>query len=65
MRCPPDAVIARFDARGIAAAEVGEITHGRRVTITDGRASEAIWDFNREPLIGCGPLRLTATEALP
>ncbi len=60
-----DEVIARFDARGIAAAEVGEIAPGRRVTITDRRATETIWDFNREPLIGCGPLRLATAEALP
>jgi uncharacterized protein len=49
-----DAVIGRFAARGIAAADVGAIARGSRVAITDGRATETIWDFEREPLIGCG-----------
>ena len=48
------AVIGRFAARGIAAAEIGAIAAGGRVAITDGRATETIWDFAREPLIGCG-----------
>jgi AIR synthase-related protein len=58
------AVIARFAARGIAAAEVGEIQAGGRITITDGRATETIWDFERERLIGCGPLLRQNTQAL-
>jgi selenophosphate synthetase-related protein len=58
------AVIARFAARGIAAAEIGEILAGGRITITDGRATETIWDFDREPLIGCGPLLPQKTDAL-
>jgi AIR synthase-related protein len=58
-----DAVIGRFAARGIAAAEVGVITRGGRVAITDGRTTETIWDFEREPLIGCGKARLVAAEA--
>jgi hypothetical protein len=33
------------------------------VAITDGQASKTIWDFAREPLIGCGQLPLKA-EAL-
>ena len=33
------AVLGRFAARGIAAAEIGEITADRRVAITDGRAT--------------------------
>jgi uncharacterized protein len=53
-----EAVIGRFAARGIAAAEVGAITRGSRVAITHGRATETIWDFAREPLIGCGKARL-------
>jgi AIR synthase-related protein len=55
-----DAVIGRFAARGIAAAEVGAIGRGSRVAVTDGRVTETIWDFGREPLIGCGKARLTA-----
>jgi uncharacterized protein len=54
------AVIARFAGRGIAAADVGEITAGRQVAITDGRVTETIWDFARAPLIGCGQLPLQA-----
>ena len=53
-----DAVIGRFAARGIAAAEVGAFSRGSRVAITNGRATETIWDFEREPLIGCGRARL-------
>jgi uncharacterized protein len=58
------AVIARFAARGIAAAEVGDIAAGQRVAITDGHATETVWDFAREPLIGCGQLQFEKTEAL-
>jgi uncharacterized protein len=57
------AVIARFAARGIAVAEIGEIAAGHHVAITDGQASKTIWDFAHEPLIGCGQLPLKA-EAL-
>jgi AIR synthase-related protein len=47
------AVLARFTARGIAAADIGQVTPDRRVVIGDGIVSETIWDFTREPLIGC------------
>jgi selenophosphate synthetase-related protein len=57
------AVVSRFAARGIAAAEVGAITRGSRVAVTDGCAAETIWDFEREPLIGCGKAGLVAAEA--
>jgi AIR synthase-related protein len=52
---PPNvpAVLARFAARGIAAADIGQVTPDRRVLIGDGIVSETIWDFTREPLIGC------------
>ena len=46
--------IARFAARGIAAAAIGSVAHGSRVTISDGTASETIWDFAQQPLIGAG-----------
>jgi uncharacterized protein len=46
-------VLARFGARGIAAADVGQITSDQRVTIDDGITSETVWDFAREPLMGC------------
>jgi AIR synthase-related protein len=47
------AVLARFGERGIAAADIGRITADRRVVIADGAATETIWDFAQEPLIGC------------
>jgi uncharacterized protein len=52
---PPDvpAVLARFAQRGIAAAEVGTVDASGLLTITDRVASETIWDFAREPLMGC------------
>jgi uncharacterized protein len=46
------------------AAEIGEIAAGWHVAITDGHATETIWDFAREPLIGCGQRQLKKTEAL-
>jgi AIR synthase-related protein len=49
-----EVVGARFAVRDIAAAEIGTITADGRVTITDGLVSETVWDFAREPLIGCG-----------
>jgi AIR synthase-related protein len=54
------AVLARFGARGIVAADVGSITADRRVVIGDGDATETIWDFAREPLIGCRPAEVLA-----
>jgi AIR synthase-related protein len=55
------AVLARFEERGIAAAEIGAITADRRVLIRDGAAAETIWDFAREPLIGCTPAEALAS----
>jgi AIR synthase-related protein len=54
------AMLARFGERGIAAAEIGTITADRRVLIRDGAAAETIWDFAREPLIGCAPAPVLA-----
>ncbi len=48
-------VLARFHSRGIAAAEIGDVTRGTTVAISDGHQREIIWDFARSPLIGCGP----------
>ncbi len=47
------AVLARFEARGIATADIGEFTADQRVVIGDGQANETIWDFARTPLMGC------------
>jgi uncharacterized protein len=58
------AVIGRFRERGIAAAAVGMVTADRRVEIADGRVTETIWDFAREPLIGCAPASTHAKRAL-
>lgn len=58
------AVLARFRERGIAAANVGAVTVDRRVAITDGKVTETIWDFAREPLIGCAPASTHANHAL-
>jgi AIR synthase-related protein len=43
--------VARFTGRGIAAAPIGSVDHGSRLTISDGVASETIWDFAERPLI--------------
>ncbi|WP_341987996.1 sll0787 family AIR synthase-like protein [Azorhizobium sp. AG788] len=49
------ALVARFAARGIAAADIGAVTADRRVTLSDGSGSETIWDFTQRPLLGCAP----------
>ncbi|HSI39894.1 MAG TPA: sll0787 family AIR synthase-like protein [Xanthobacteraceae bacterium] len=49
------AVTARFEARGIACADVGTVTQDRRVTLNEGRSAETIWDFALTPMLGCGP----------
>ena len=54
------AVLARFTNRGIAAAEIGEFTADHRVGIADGAAIETIWDFAREPLMGCTTAEVVA-----
>jgi selenophosphate synthetase-related protein len=51
------AVTAAFGARGIAAAEIGRIGAGTRVTVTAGDMVSTIWDFAEKPLIGCGAPR--------
>jgi AIR synthase-related protein len=56
------AVTALFHARGIAAADIGAVV-ADRVTITDGSATETIWDFTRQPLLGCGPAVCDAEAA--
>jgi AIR synthase-related protein len=47
------AVLARFADRGITAADIGVLAADSRVTLVDGDDAETIWDFAREPLIGC------------
>ena len=53
-------VLARFGARAIAVAEIGSITADRRVIVEDGAASETIWDFAHQPLIGCARAKVFA-----
>jgi uncharacterized protein len=48
------AVLTRFTSRGIAAADIGDFTEERCVVLADGNATETVWDFTREPLMGCG-----------
>jgi selenophosphate synthetase-related protein len=57
-------VTARFTARGIAAADIGSVAHGSRLTVGDGIASETIWDFTQKPLIGAGLPSPIAVEAV-
>jgi uncharacterized protein len=45
--------LARFQERGIAAADIGKVTADHQVKLIDGSHKELIWDFAREPLIGC------------
>jgi hypothetical protein len=46
-------VLACFRDRGIAADDIGNITADPRVVIVDGPVAETIWDFAREPFMGC------------
>lgn len=46
-----DAVIGRFAARGIAAAAIGTVGAGTRVSVSDGPSRRTIWDFAQQPLI--------------
>lgn len=50
-----EAVQARFAARGIACAPIGRTDASRVVRLRHRNAETALWDFRREPLIGCGP----------
>ncbi|MFS3135954.1 sll0787 family AIR synthase-like protein [Gluconacetobacter sacchari] len=50
-----DAIIARFLARGIAAAIIGACDGSRRLDVVRDGARETFWDLAREPLIGCTP----------
>ena len=58
------AVLARSRERSIAAAAIGMVTADRRVVIADDRATETIWNFAREPLIGCAPASVHVKHAL-
>jgi AIR synthase-related protein len=47
------AVIARFTARGIPAADIGTVTADHAVRVTLNTETETIWDFTHQPLLGC------------
>lgn len=53
----PDAtleqVLACFDQRGIAASVIGRTNNSHQATIGYGDASELLWDFDQQRLIGC------------
>ena len=49
------AVLARFAARGIAAAPVGKLDASRVARVRDASGQAAVvWDFMASPFIGCG-----------
>jgi AIR synthase-related protein len=54
------AVLRCFAQRDIAAADIGLVEHGARITITDGDVGEVVWDFARRPLMGFGPTKVDA-----
>ena len=60
-RCRDRAALPRAASRPPRSAQSRAAS---RVAITDGRATETIWDFAREPLIGCGKARLVTARAL-
>lgn len=54
------AVTRLFAEREIAAADVGWVSAGAGLAITDGAAVETVWDFAERPLIGCRPVEAAA-----
>ncbi|MDB5776189.1 MAG: sll0787 family synthase-like protein [Herbaspirillum sp.] len=56
-------VIGRFTARGIACAAIGRTDDSQVVSLRRGAEIEILWDFNQEPLIGCGPSGARSPEA--
>lgn len=60
----PDATLASvlqcFQQRDIDAAVIGHTNSSRTVTIGHRDATELLWNFNDQPLIGCGATTKTA-----
>jgi uncharacterized protein len=56
--------VARFAARDIAAAAIGSVAQGSRLTIGDGVSSETIWDFAERPLMGAAQRAKTRMGAV-
>jgi selenophosphate synthetase-related protein len=53
-------IVELFHARDIAAAEIGAVTAGRTVSITDGVSTVAVRDLGETPLLGLGPVEARA-----
>lgn len=49
-------VLQRFAARDIACAAIGRTDASGVVRLQRNGETETLWDFNAEPLIGCGPM---------
>jgi AIR synthase-related protein len=47
-------VCSRFDALGVAAARVGELTSSRRLELWQGSEREVFWDLGERPFTGFG-----------
>ena len=45
-------VLARFAARGIAAARVGNVESGSRLWLKEGSDQALLWDHAEQPFIG-------------
>jgi AIR synthase-related protein len=54
------AITARFAARDIPCAAIGQCEHGTRLRLTSGDETATVWDLADAPLIGC-----TARGAAP
>jgi len=50
-------VTARFQARGLDCAVIGDVADVTTLNLTDGVEALPVWDFADSPLIGCGPRR--------
>jgi len=48
-------VLARFEARGLAAASIGRVDDTRTLYIERQGERESIWNFEEQALIGCAP----------
>lgn len=48
-----DAVLARFAARGIAAAAIGGVEAHGKILLDDGISQAEIWNFSEQALMGC------------
>jgi len=56
-------VLARFQARGLACAQIGKCDSSRKLQLRDGDERGIAWDFASENLIGCGPAPIMIRSA--